>query len=215
MRPQNIIKLFAHMVHGLVCTCMSPPNVKMLKLPGGALPERQTEGAAGYDVRIRALVHITRMDPNDPRMRETIFDFEKIPEDEKIASHVREEPREDGKGTELVYVLYPGERVVVGIGFLAEMDPTLLYHVLNRSGLAIRRDIVVTDRTVVDSDYRGEAGIRIRNDGTEPFVLRRGMRIAQIIYQNAVFPKIKVVTNPADISTTKRGAGGLGSTGLL
>lgn len=198
---------------------MRRPHIKILVLPGGTLPERKSKGAAGLDVRIRALVCPDRMDESDPRLRATLFDFEHMPTEQSIALHVQEIARLDGQGKELAYVLHPGEVVVAGIGFITDTN-SLSYDVRSRSGLAIKNGIVVEGDsiemvTLVDPDYRGEAGVRVYNHGTEPILLRRGMRIAQIVFQKPVFPIFDVVEDAEEISHTEREARGFGSTGLL
>lgn len=66
----------------------------------------------------------------------------------------------------------------------------------------------------VDPDYRGEAGIVIQNPDNHEFVLWHNMRIAQIIYFEAVIPRERIVRSHKALSRTKRGAKGFGSTGL-
>jgi dUTP pyrophosphatase len=62
----------------------------------------------------------------------------------------------------------------------------------------------------IDSDYRGEVGVLLINHGREAFVVRRGDRIAQMVVAPVVQTRLEEV---AATTTTKRGAGGFGSTG--
>lgn len=191
------------------------PEIKIHVLPGGAMPERKSDGAIGYDVRIRAVVSPYEMDPVHPQLRKTLFDFLKIPEDPAVAAYVRQVDREDGPGSELVYRLEPNTSVLVGIGFVTEMPFPVFYWVTPRSGLASKWGITVTNAPgTVDPDYRGEAGVIVLNRSHSMFYLRHGMRIAQIIFQWAVIPQILKVQRYEDLVLTKRGAGGFGSTGL-
>jgi dUTP pyrophosphatase len=69
-------------------------------------------------------------------------------------------------------------------------------------------------QSVVERDYRGEAGVVIENRSYDNFDLRHGMRIAQIIFQTALIPDIESVESPDLLLETRRGSGGFGSTGL-
>lgn len=185
------------------------PDVKIHILPGGIMPERKSDGAAGYDVAIRTIVSKTDMDSSCDRLRKTLFDFESEPDDPNVAGHVH------ALGEELTYRMEPGESVLVGIGFVTVMPLDMFYWVAPRSGLAAKYGITVTNAPgTVDSDYRGEAGVLVYNNNKEKFDLRKGLRVAQIIFQRALFPAFEVVQEYEDLPQTIRGAGGFGSTGL-
>ena len=118
----------------------------------------------------------------------------------------------DGK---LVYRMDPQESVLVGIGFVTEMQFPMFYWVAPRSGLASKWGITVTNAPgTVDPDYRGEAGVLVYNRKQKPFDLKHEMRIAQIIFQEAIIPEMCQVNAFEDFLVTKRGVGGFGSTGL-
>lgn len=186
-----------------------PPQVEIFVLPGGRLPQRMSEGAIGYDAYIRAVVSPFEMEEGGV-LRKTLFDFLKLPEDPRVLAHVQTLPCD-----ELVYRLGPGESVLVGIGFATAMPQGMLYWVAPRSGLASKYRITLANAPgTVDPDYRGEAGVIVVNEGSEPFVLRQGMRIAQVIFQWAILPKLMLVASHQDLDATIRGAGGFGSTGL-
>ena len=173
------------------------------------MPKRQSPEAVGHDACIRAIVSPTELDTENPKLRKTLFDFVNIPADPEIASHVI--PRKKGLG----YRILPGESVLVGIGFITEMPYPLFYWVAPRSGLASKWGITVTNAPgTVDPDYRREAGVLVYNRNPREFVLDRGMRIAQIIFQWAVIPDFEQVENFSDLLDTTRGSGGFGSTGL-
>jgi dUTP pyrophosphatase len=89
-------------------------------------------------------------------------------------------------------------------GFEAQIRP--------RSGLALKHGITCLNSPgTIDADYRGEIKIMLINLGAEPFVITRGMRIAQMV----VAPYVQVVFAPtASLPITERGVGGFGSTGL-
>lgn len=178
------------------------------------MPKRQTEGAIGYDAHIRAVVSVTEMDPTMSVLRKTLFDFKHMPEDPHVAAHVVS--RLKNRQTELVYRLDPNESVLVGIGFTTDLPFPLFYWVAPRSGLSSKHNLTVTNAPgTVDPDYRGEAGALIYNRSHDkPFFLELGMRIVQVIFQWAVIPEITEVKNQSELSSTTRGVGGFGSTGV-
>jgi dUTP pyrophosphatase len=80
-----------------------------------------------------------------------------------------------------------------------------------RSGLAVRHGVtLVNSPGTIDSDYRGEVAVALVNLGAEPFVVRRGDRIAQLVVA-AVAP-VELVEVP-ELPATGRGGGGFGHTG--
>jgi dUTP pyrophosphatase len=189
------------------------PFIRIHVLPGGALPMRQTPEAIGYDVYARAIVSPTQMDPANPNLRLTVFDFITIPDDEHVRGQVFDLPGRDGR--ELVYRLAPNESVLVGVGFVTQMTYPMSYWVAPRSGLASKYGIQVTNAPgTVGPDYRGEAGVLVLNRGPHHFDLRRGMRIAQIIFQTAIIPSFDHVETFEELAQTQRHTGGFGSTGL-
>ena len=194
---------------------MENPEIFIHVLPGGILPRRQTEGAIGYDVHIRAIVSPTETDPINPKLRKTLFDFQSIPDDPSIAGHIMSQPRKDGNGYELAYRMNPNESLLVGIGFVTEMTFPMFFWVSPRSGLSSRYGITVTNAPgTVDPDYRGEAGVLVWNRASTTFDLKHGMRIAQIIFQWAIIPEIRGVDEYKKLHDTIRGIEGFGSTGL-
>lgn len=186
--------------------------MRICVLPGGKAPERKSPGAIGFDVCLRALVSPTRADAVNPVLRHCEFDFERWPERSDYGRHVR--TGDEYPGSPLVYELQPGERVLGGIGVIFEMEFPMFFWVAPRSGLATIHGITVTNAPgTVDPDYRGEAGVCVLNNSTEPFTLFRGMRIAQVIFSSALIPDFSEV-GLRELSETERGSGGFGSTGL-
>lgn len=184
----------------------------MYVVPGGTIPKRQTDGAIGYDVHIRAVVSNTEMDEKIPTLRKTLFDFNTIPKNEQVGRHIKETINKEGG--ELVYRMDPGESVLVGIGVIFEMPFPMFFWVAPRSGLSSKHGITVTNAPgTVDPDYRGEAGVLVYNRNNHCFDLTHNMRIAQIIFQYAIIPEITQVKEYADLSDTRRGSGGFGHTG--
>jgi dUTP pyrophosphatase len=105
----------------------------------------------------------------------------------------------------------PGETVLVPTGFAMAVPPGHEAQVRPRSGLAIKHGIgVLNSPGTIDSDYRGEVRIILSNFGKEPFVIRRGERIAQMV----IAPFVRAEWDEQDsLEETQRGAGGFGHTG--
>lgn len=190
------------------------PKIEIYILPGGKMPERKSDGAIGYDAYLRAILSPSEIDLKNPQLRKILFDFKTQPRDPEVARHIFEVHGENGK-KELVYRMSPHESVLGGLGFFTAMPFPLFYWMAPRSGLASRYGITVTNAPgTVDPDYRGEAGALIYNRNDKPFDLRHGFRIAQIVFQWAIIPRIKIVASPKKLASTTRGAGGFGSTGI-
>lgn len=105
-----------------------------------------------------------------------------------------------------------GERALVPTGFALQLPYGYEAQVRPRSGLALRHGVTVLNSPgTIDADYRGELQVLLVNLGREPFTLRRGDRIAQLV----VAPVSRVVpVEKVDLDDTGRGAGGFGSTGV-
>jgi dUTP pyrophosphatase len=109
------------------------------------------------------------------------------------------------------FVLAPGERRLVATGLCMELPPQLECQVRPRSGLALRHGLTLPNApATIDPDYRGELGIILWNAGSEPIEVRRGMRIAQLVFARFEAPDVAEV--PA-LQSTGRGETGFGSTG--
>ncbi len=107
--------------------------------------------------------------------------------------------------------LQPGQRHAVATGFRVAIPDGYEIQVRPRSGLAFKHGITVPNTPgTIDSDYRGEIKVLLINHGTEPFPVRRGQRIAQMmlaVLTRAEFDEVE------ELCETTRGAGGFGSTG--
>jgi len=108
--------------------------------------------------------------------------------------------------------LKPLERVIIPTGIFLELPVGFEAQVRPRSGLAAKRGITVLNAPgTVDADYRGEVGVILVNLSNEDFVVEKGERIAQMViarHERAEWVEVDV------LSTTDRGAGGFGSTGV-
>src|ERR1700737_1582504 len=79
-------------------------------------------------------------------------------------------------------VLLPGGRALVPTGFALEVPEGFEVQVRPRSGLAVKHGVTLLNSPgTIDSDYRGPVGVLLVNHGSEPFVVRRGDRIAQLV----------------------------------
>lgn len=147
---------------------MEKNNVlRMKKLREGAvLPQRQTEGAAGYDLCACLGAPVT---------------------------------------------LQPGEGYPFPTGLAAEIPQGYAGMVFCRSGLGVKHGISLPNCVgVIDSDYRGELVVPLRNFGDGAYTIQPGERIAQLVIMPVLLPEIVEVE---ELSQTQRGQGGFGSTG--
>lgn len=142
-------------------------EVKIINKSNNALPDYQTSGAAGMDIRAF------------------------VPSDIKIK---------------------PGEVKLVPTGLYLEIPNGYEIQVRARSGLALKNSIGVANGIgTIDSDYRGELCVILVNFGQEEFVVKNGDRIAQMVLNK--YEPIEFVVDE-ELSSTERGEGGFGSSGV-
>lgn len=112
-----------------------------------------------------------------------------------------------------VITLLPGERARIPTGVaIAPETPDVVAVVAGRSGHGLKNGVTMANSIgVIDSDYRGEISVVLINHGSEPFEIRRGDRIAQMMF----LPVLTAAFLPVDeLDETERGAGGFGHTGV-
>ena len=108
--------------------------------------------------------------------------------------------------------LAPGARALVRTGLVLELPPDAEAQVRPRSGLALKHGVTVLNTPgTIDAGYRGEVGVILVNLGAEPFVVEKGMKIAQLVVAPVAQAEIVEVSA---VDATDRGAGGFGSTGV-
>ena len=109
-------------------------------------------------------------------------------------------------------VLAPGRAELIPTGMAIHVDdPTLAALILPRSGLGHKHGIVLGNLVgLIDSDYQGQLMVSCWNRGTEPFTIRAGERIAQLVIVPVVQVQLEVV---AEFAASARGAGGFGHSG--
>jgi dUTP pyrophosphatase len=109
-------------------------------------------------------------------------------------------------------VIEPGSRELVPTGLAIELPEGFEAQIRPRSGLALKKGVTLVNTPgTIDADYRGEIGVIVINHGDEPFEIVRGDRIAQMIVAPVVQARLVEVD---DLSSSDRGAGGFGSTGV-
>lgn len=107
--------------------------------------------------------------------------------------------------------LAPGQRRLIPTGLTIALPEGYEAQVRPRSGLALKHGVTVLNSPgTVDADYRGEVGVILANLGAEPFVVERGMRIAQMVLARVERLAWAMVDTLPD---SARGTGGFGSTG--
>ena len=109
-------------------------------------------------------------------------------------------------------VLQPLERAIVKTGLFIELPVGIEAQVRPRSGLAAKNGVTVLNAPgTIDADYRGEIGVILVNLSNEAFTIQNGERIAQLIIAKHERAEWELVS---ELSTTERGEGGFGSTGV-
>jgi dUTP pyrophosphatase len=108
-------------------------------------------------------------------------------------------------------IIPPGKRAMVPTGIAIALPAGTEAQVRPRSGLAARHGLTIVNAPgTVDADYRGEIQVILMNLGDEPYVVRRGARIAQLV----IAPVLRAtISETRELPDTTRGGGGFGSTG--
>src|SRR5579863_272644 len=107
--------------------------------------------------------------------------------------------------------LAPGARALVPTGLSIALPPGYEAQIRPRSGLALRHGVTCLNSPgTIDADYRGPVGVILINHGREPYLVRRGDRIAQMVVARVERVAFDVAT---ELDETSRARGGFGSTG--
>ena len=113
---------------------------------------------------------------------------------------------------ETAVTLQPLERAIIKTGLFIELPIGTEAQVRPRSGLAAKKGVTVLNAPgTIDADYRGEIGVILVNLSSEPFTVENGERIAQLViakHERADWQQVE------ELSSTERGEGGFGSTGV-
>lgn len=109
-------------------------------------------------------------------------------------------------------VIPPGKQALVGTGLAVAIPNGMVGLITPRSGLAAKHGITVTNSPgVIDSGYRGELKIILRNTGVDSFEVNVGDRVAQLLIIQTLLP---IPYEVQELDDTERGAGGFGSSGV-
>ena len=109
-------------------------------------------------------------------------------------------------------VIEPGHYLAVPTGIYPEIPSGYEIQVRPRSGLAMKHGVTVLNSPgTIDSDYRGEIRVLLINHGKAPFAVNGGDRIAQLVLSKVEIASFAVSDT---LSSTERGTGGFGSTGV-
>lgn len=110
-------------------------------------------------------------------------------------------------------VITGGSNKLIGTGLAVNIqDPGLVAVVASRSGLCLNNQVRVGQGLgIIDSDYHGEIGVILQNDGINDYTVQPGERIAQLLFMPVVQVAFKLVSDFTTV--TDRGDGGFGSTG--
>ncbi|MCV2894040.1 dUTP diphosphatase [Lentibacter sp. XHP0401] len=107
--------------------------------------------------------------------------------------------------------LAAGARALVPTGLRLEIPHGYEVQLRPRSGLALKHGVTLPNSPgTIDADYRGPLGVIVMNAGSEPFTVKHGERIAQMVVAPIVQARFELAET---LSDTVRGAGGFGSTG--
>lgn len=167
-------------------------QVKIFRMsPYAALPQKGSQHAVGFDIR----ADLSRL------ARE---EYDKNPANTGF----------DGFLADFSITLLPQEVKVLPTGLKVELEGDMEMDIKSRSGL-FSRDGILAQGTI-DPDYRGEIGIMMINLGKKPVEIRHGERLAQAVFrrvfnQDSLFLEVE---SEDRLSSTQRGGGGFGSTGV-
>lgn len=162
---------------------MSPHIIVPIKKlhPDAVLPQYQSDGAAGMDLCCC----------------------------DRFGEDTAHGPEDGGSWGSIV--LKPNTRLLTGTGIAVAIPFGFEGQIRPRSGLAVKHGITVLNSPgTIDSDYRGEVKVLLINLGSEPYVIKRGDRIAQIVFAPVARAGLQQVD---DLDATARGSGSFGSTG--
>lgn len=108
-------------------------------------------------------------------------------------------------------LIQPESVALIKTGVYVSLPEGVEMQIRPRSGMSLKYDTSVVFGTI-DSDYRGEIGVIMRNNNKEAFPIGKGDRIAQAVFAKVEMPTFEAVN---ELDNTKRGSGGFGSTGII
>lgn len=109
-------------------------------------------------------------------------------------------------------VIEPGDIKLISAGFYLSIPPGYEAEMRPRSGLALKHGITLVNTPgTIDSDYRGLVSVILTNIGKKPYTIRRGDRIAQMVFKESVRAELEA---REELDETERSTGGFGHTGI-
>jgi len=109
-------------------------------------------------------------------------------------------------------VIKPSEKALIPTGLAISLPESTVAIIAPRSGLGVKKGISLSNGIgIIDSDYRGEICVGLINHGKEDFVIKRGDRIAQMMFMPVYTAEFLPVET---LDETERGEGGFGHTGV-
>lgn len=166
-------------------------KVQIINKSNNKLPQYETEGAAGMDIRAS---------------------FKNVTPENPIKLYGDGEIIFSGEGHQITMLrIEPGSRAIIPTDLYLAVPKGNFCAIYPRSGLAIKKGLsLINSVGVLDEDYRGMLGIPVINEGLETIWIEDGERVAQMIFQ----PYSKVILEEVDVlDTTDRDPSGFGSTG--
>jgi dUTP pyrophosphatase len=138
--------------------------------------------------------------------------FKKLTENAQLPGYATSEAAGMDIRSNAEMVIGAGLYAMVSTGLSVEIPAGYELQVRPRSGLAAKFGVTVLNAPgTIDSDYRGEIKVLLVNHGKQPFEIKIGDRIAQLVLARALQGKIEEVV---ELTATQRGEGGFGSTGV-
>lgn len=181
-------------------------KVKVYNAGNNELPTESTPFSAAKDIR-------ARIEAIDPKFLFNGF-ITSVSANTKTGFTSEIKSLIEQKDAVLALVLHPGGRVLIPSGLTMEIPEGYSMDVRARSGLALKYGLeVVNGPGLIDSDYRGDVGIILKNGGSEPIIIVNGERIAQVKLNKDVPFEWEPVDDKSKLSSTVRGDGGFNSTG--
>lgn len=138
--------------------------------------------------------------------------IQKLCEDAVIPKYAHEGDAGVDLYSRIDYELKPGERFLIPTGLKMAIPKGYEGQVRPKSGLALKSGITVLNTPgTVDAPYRGEIGVIVINHNNNSYNIKKGEKIAQMIFNEIKYANFRVVES---LDETSRGEGGFGSTGL-
>ena len=158
-----------------------------------------------WNDKLNKIIHITILNMLQIKKLNHAFDIPKYGSEKCSGMDLFSANEED-------IVIYPNEVKLIPTGICIKLPDHYEAQIRPRSGLALKNCITVLNTPgTIDEDYRGEIKVILINHGTDPFIVKRGFRIAQMVISKYYKPLIETVES---LSETKRSSDGFGSTGV-